>query len=151
LPNFLWKFSLKIWPLLGFFPSENLALFYLLMANFGLFKLKPGNPGPNVVGSGQNVKTLGVVQKWRHTYVDTIFCLTSCCVHRHDNRVELMTNRNFSQIGHFSTQIDPVITNPGFINKNEWSRAVCYYRVWLYILIYCLSIDLTVRCYNEYY
>jgi hypothetical protein len=41
----------------------------------------------------------------------------------------VITNTCLRQIGHFSVQIDPVITNPGTLvitNNNAWSRAIRY-------------------------
>ncbi len=50
------------------------------------------------------------------------------------NEHSVITNRFIGQIGQSSTQIDPVITNPGYNEQlNCRSRALRYNRVWLYI------------------
>ncbi len=50
------------------------------------------------------------------------------------NEHSVITNRFLEQICLCTTQVDPVITNPGY-NEQKWpARAVRYSRVWLYTI-----------------
>ncbi len=60
------------------------------------------------------------------------------------NEHSVIMNRFYGQIGHFTSQINPVITN-----KIGRSRAVHYNRVWLYLKEYILHMPLWGENVNE--
>ncbi len=47
------------------------------------------------------------------------------------NEHSVITNKFLGLIGHFTTQIDPIITNPGYNERKCRSRVVRYYQVWV--------------------
>ncbi len=57
------------------------------------------------------------------------------------NDYSVETNRFLSQIGYYSTEINPVITNPAH-NEQKWSKVFRFDRVWLH-LDWGISIDIS--------
>ncbi len=53
----------------------------------------------------------------------------------------VLTNKFLGKIGYFSTQINPVIANPCYNEKNVRPRAVRYIRVSLYFVKFMYQLD----------
>ncbi len=93
--------------------------------------------GGSLSGKEKNVNTEKNVAKRCKIQWNSV--ITNSVVNEH----LVITNRFQEQFGHFTTQINPVITNPGY-NKNGRSRAVRYILVWLYFKFNKIQILLNI-------
>ncbi len=74
--------------------------------------------------------------------------MTSRTVKLGYNEHSVITNKYLGKIGHFSTQIYPVITKPGYTERNGRSRVVLYNRVWLTVGKISFFMFFVMKAYN---
>ncbi len=74
--------------------------------------------------------------------IEMIIQLNSVMTNSFANEHLIITNRLLWKIGHVTTQINLVITNPDY-NEQKWPDQSCsLYRVWLYVTMFCKTIPL---------